>query len=122
MAGYYATGTRDEFALIRLNQDGSLDTTFGVSGSVTTAIGTSDDRAYAVLIQPADGKIVAAGYTFNGANKDVAVVRYTTDGLLDTTFNGTGYNTFDVDGGDDVAYAMAIQSDGKILIAGSYFY
>ena len=55
--------------------DGDLDTTFGTGGKVTTAIGSSDDRAYSVVLQ-GDGKIVVVGSSNNGSNYDFAVVRY----------------------------------------------
>lgn len=54
---------------------GSLDASFGTGGKVTTPVGNSIDWAYAVVIQQ-DGKIVAAGLSWNGFNYDFAVVRY----------------------------------------------
>jgi uncharacterized delta-60 repeat protein len=96
---------------------GTLDTTFNTTGKVTTAIGSSRDEANAVAIQ-SDGKIVAAGSSLNGANDDVALVRYNTDGSLDTTLNTTGKVTTPIGGVEDVAHAVAIQSDGKIVAAG----
>ena len=96
---------------------GSLDTTFNTTGKVTTAIGAINDSALAVAIQ-SDGKIVAAGYSYNGANYDFALVRYNTDGSLDTTFNTTGKVTTAIGASNDYAYAVAIQSDGKIVAAG----
>ena len=67
-AGYSNTGTLgspiDVFALTRYNTDGSLDATFGTGGKVTTAIGTVRDKAFALVIQP-DGKLVAAGYSYD---------------------------------------------------------
>jgi uncharacterized delta-60 repeat protein len=108
----------DHFAVVRYNADGSLDTTFNSTGIVTTSIGVSD-RANAVVIQ--SNKIVVAGDTSNGTDHDFALVRYNTDGSLDTTFNpsGTvpGIVTTDIAGFDDVAYAVAIQG-GKIVAAG----
>ncbi len=115
--GYSYNGTKDDFALVRYNTDGSLDTTFGTSGTVTTAIGSGDDRAYAVAIQ-SDGKIVAVGYSYNGTKDDFALVRYNTDGSLDTTFGTYGIVTTAIGSGDDRAYAVAIQGDGKIVAAG----
>ena len=99
----------NRFAIARYNMDGSLDTTFGTSGKVTTAIGTNDS-ANAVAIQ-ADGKIVAAG----SSNNWLALVRYNTDGGLDTTFDTDGKVTADFGG----ANAVAIQADGKIVAAGT---
>ena len=58
-------------------------------GKVTTAIGSGADQAWSVAIQ-SDGKIVAAGYSNNGSNGDFALVRYNTDGSLDTNFDSDG--------------------------------
>jgi len=117
VAGYASNGTDDDFAVVRYNPDGSLDTTFGTGGIVTTGIGTGDDEAFAVAIQ-SDGMIVAAGDSNNGSNLDVALVRYDTDGNLDATFNGTGKVTTPIGSSNDSAFAVAIQSDEKIVIAG----
>src|ERR1700680_4383661 len=67
---------------------GQLDPSFGSGGIVATAIGTVDDDVYAVVIQP-DGKLVAAGLSFNGTIDVFALTRYNTDGSLDSSF-GTG--------------------------------
>ena len=119
VAGSSDNGSNEDFALVRYKKDGSLDTTFGTGGKVTTAIGSGDDSAEAVAIQT-DGKIVAAGYYYNSSpNKDFALVRYTTDGSLDTTFGSGGIVTTTIGSGDDSAEAIAIQSDGKIIATGS---
>ncbi len=99
---------------------GSLDATFGTNGILSTAVGTGNDVAQAVAIQ-ADGKIVVAGYAFNGANNDFAVVRYNTNGTLDNTFNGNGIVTTAIGTSNDEAFGMAVQSDGKIILAGQSF-
>jgi len=116
-AGTSNTGTQNEFALVRYNPDGSLDTTFNTTGIVTTAIGTSTDQAFALAIQ-ADGKLVAAGYSYNGAQYLFALVRYNPDGSLDTTFNGTGIVTTAIGTIADMAFALAIQPDGQLVVAG----
>src|SRR3990167_3434132 len=85
----YNNNANNDFALVRYNTNGSLDTTFNSTGIVTTAIGSSSDVGRSVAIQ-SDGKIVVAGYSYNGSNNDFALVRYNTDGTLDTTFNSTG--------------------------------
>ena len=105
-----------DFALVRYNPDGSLDTSFNGTGKVTTSINNSDCRAYSVAIQ-SDGKIVAVGYSRNSIGSDLAVVRFNPNGSLDTTFNGTGKVTTAF-GGQDYAIAAAIQADGKIVVAG----
>jgi uncharacterized delta-60 repeat protein len=96
---------------------GSLDTTFGTGGTVITSIGTLYDAANAVAIQK-DGKLVAAGFSYTGIQNVFALVRYNTDGSLDTTFNTTGKVTTPIGTVDDAAEAVAIQSDGKIVAAG----
>lgn len=101
--------------------DGTLDSTFGVNGLVTTNLGGDDDTAQAVAVQT-DGKIVVAGYSNNGAFNNVAVARYNADGTLDSTFGTLGTLNFSI-GADPTASAssassIAIQPDGKILIGG----
>ena len=122
VAGQTFNGANNDIAVLRYNSDGSLDNTFdGVSGNgngiVTTAVGTSTDTAYGVVVQT-DGKIVVAGYYFNGANNDVAVLRYDTNGVLDTSFDGDGIVTAAAGTNTDEAFAVALQTDGKIVIAG----
>ena len=82
----YDDGPR--FSVARLNPDGSSDTSFDGDGVVITPIGTYD-YANSVAIQ-ADGKIVAAGYSYNPSDPNLALVRYNTDGSLDTTLTPTG--------------------------------
>jgi uncharacterized delta-60 repeat protein len=117
VAGYSLNGSVYDFALTRYNSDGSLDTTFDGDGKVTTAVGSSHDEAHGVAIQ-SDGKIVVAGFSDNGSNNDFALTRYNSDGSLDTTFDGDGKVTTDVGSSHDYAYSVAIQSDGKIVVAG----
>jgi uncharacterized delta-60 repeat protein len=94
-------GTNQEFAVVRYLTDGSLDTTFDADGLLTTKLTGGVDRAEAVVVQP-DGKILVAGMadaTVMGT--DFAVVRYLTDGTLDTSFGGTGIVITDITGGAD---------------------
>jgi uncharacterized delta-60 repeat protein/gliding motility-associated-like protein len=113
----YSFVTTDDFAVARYNTDGSLDAIFGTAGKVITPIGTFDDYGWSLAIQ-SDDKIVVAGYSFNGSNEDFALVRYTSNGALDTSFDTDGILTTAIGAGDDQAFAIAIQSDGKILAAG----
>jgi uncharacterized delta-60 repeat protein len=110
-----AAGTTDfgEFALARYNVDGTLDIAFDGDGKVTTDLTTEFDSLWGVAIQ-ADGKIVAAG---TGKNK-FALARYEADGTLDTTFGGDGKVTTNFTRGYDSANSVAIQSNGKIVLAG----
>jgi uncharacterized delta-60 repeat protein len=104
-----------DFAVMRYNVDGTLDSTFGTAGKVFTTISTGADRARSVALQ-ADGKIVVGGSAV-GTLADFALVRYNTNGTLDTTFGTTGIvmtNNY-----VDEIYGIAIQPDGKIITAGS---
>jgi len=113
-------GTSDyDFAVVRYNTDGTLDSTFGTGGKVITPVGSIWDFASAIAIQT-DGKIVVAGSSNNGSDYDFALVRYNTDGTLDTTFGTSGKVITPVGNSyDDEAYAVAIQTNGKIVAAGS---
>jgi uncharacterized delta-60 repeat protein len=104
-----------DFVLTRFKPDGSLDTAFGIAGTVTTDFGQRDS-ATAIAIQP-DGKILAAGVATN-STQDVALARYNSDGSLDLTFGVGGKVTSDFSGLHESAGALAIQSDGKIVTAG----
>ena len=117
-AGYSYNGPDNDFAIVRYNTNGSLDTTFDTDGKVTTPIGSSGDVATSVVLQ-SDGKIVAAGYSHNGTDSDFAVVRYNTNGSLDTTFDTDGKVTTPIGSGNEEANSVVLQSDGKIVVAGS---
>ena len=123
-AGYFYftnfSGTVLGLALARHNADGSLDTSFGTGGKITTTFGTSYDFATGLALQ-ADGKIVAVGNTqVDSVNHvfNIAVARYTANGLLDTSFSGTGKLVTQVAGGQSMAGAVVVQTDGKILVGG----
>jgi uncharacterized delta-60 repeat protein len=117
-AGYESSTKRGsirdlDFAVVRYNLDGTLDRSFGGTGQVTTNLGTTTDVATAVVVQ-SDGKVVAAGYS----GGDFAVVRYNANGTLDTSFGGTGKIITDFNRGSDAGWSMALQADGKIVVAG----
>ncbi len=116
-AGNSNSNDKDDFALVRYNPDGSLDSNFGSAGIVTTAIGSSSDIANSVAIQ-SNGKIVAAGYSDNNGNNDFALVRYNPDGSLDTGFSSDGIVTTAIGSSGDIANSVAIQADGKIVAVG----
>ena len=117
VAGATYNGSNFDFAVIRYNTDGTLDTSFDGDGKVITPIGSFDDVAYSVAIQT-NGHIVAAGKSSNGTNSDFVVVRYNTNGTLDTSFDGDGKAITPVGSIEDVAYSVAIQPDGRIVAAG----
>ena len=117
VAGSSHDGSYGYFAVVRYHADGSLDAGFGGDGMVTTAIGSAYDWVGGVALQ-ADGKIVVAGSSWNGRDYDVALVRYNSDGSIDTSFNGDGIVTTDVNAVDNSGYGVAVQADGKIVVTG----
>ena len=108
-----------DFGATRHDADGNLDPSFGTSGIATTDLGGNDDKARDAALLP-DGGFVAVGQADPAglANVDFGVVRYTADGHPDPTFNTTGVETTDIAGRGDVANAVAVQPDGKIVAAG----
>src|SRR5207253_2789172 len=120
VAGYSYNGRNADFALARYNANGTLDTTFNGTGKVITdlvpGVTAYGDYAQSVVVQ-SDGKIVVTGYSHNGSNFDIALVRYNSDGSLDTNFNGTGKVITDING-SDIGSSVAVLSDGKIVVAG----
>lgn len=110
------SGSPTVFSAVRYNTDGSLDTTFDGDGRVTTTVNTNPAAA-SVAIQ-SDGKIVVAGNASSSGNTDFALVRYNTNGSLDTTFDGDGRVTTPIGTGTDFATSVRVQSDGKIVASG----
>lgn len=113
-------GGADDFAVIRLLPDGSADTTFGDAGMVLTDMGADRaDVTSKVVVQP-DGKILVVGSTNMSGDWNFALVRYNSDGSLDTTFNGTGKVVIDIGNhSNDFAYSVDVQPNGKIVVAGA---
>ncbi|MCP4284941.1 MAG: hypothetical protein GY792_10880, partial [Gammaproteobacteria bacterium] len=117
--GYHST-TEDVY-LFRYNSDGSLDTSFDGDGKVTTDIG-GGGRAFGAPVVQVDGKILVAAYgAGGGVDNDVIVLRYNTNGSLDTTFGINGKATTDLGNEDDIALELKLQTDGKILVVGTSF-
>ena len=114
-----------DFALVRYNANGSLDTSFGSGGKTKLGISapsSGGDYAYKIGLQ-ADGKLVVSGsvdnQTTNTSYYDFCVARFDANGSLDTSFGNGGKVSVGVGTGGDYAVAQAIQKDGKILVAGS---
>ncbi|MDZ8069957.1 MAG: DUF4347 domain-containing protein [Nostoc sp. DedQUE08] len=117
VTGYTASNGSNVFALVRYNLDGSLDTTFGSNGKVTTAVGTSSySQSYSLAIQ-SDGKIVVAGQ----ANYEFALVRYNSNGSIDTSFGNNGQVITDLGSSTSTIKKIVIQPDGKIVASGYAF-
>jgi uncharacterized delta-60 repeat protein len=106
----YSHSVKAQAAIIRYNVDGSLDKSFGGTGEV---FASSMWRVRALALQP-DGKVLAAGTT----GSEFAVIRYNADGSLDKTFGSRGLVTTSIVNGEDEIWAMELQADGKIVVAG----
>jgi uncharacterized delta-60 repeat protein/uncharacterized repeat protein (TIGR01451 family) len=119
VAGYSRDGSNLDFTLARYRPDGSLDPGFGTNGVVTTSIG-SDAQAYGVVLRP-DGEVLVAGYSRDGSNYDFALAQYDAFGNLDGTFGTGGIVTTPIGSSGDYAHAIALQQDGKVVVAGDSY-
>lgn len=129
-----AADNSSNVAVARLNSDGTADVSFGAGtadgtpdGSVSLSFGAGDDKLKGLLVQ-ADGKILIAGSnTAADGSSNAVVARLNSNGALDSSFgedssDGTpdGVVSISLGSGDESAEALALQADGKILIAGDH--
>ncbi len=108
------------FALARYDATGTLDPSFDGDGIATLPILGTDDAIHALALQP-DGKVVAGGDAFNGTKRVLALARFHTDGALDTSFGINGTATTSVSSRNDSIFAVAVQGDGRLIVAGSSY-
>jgi uncharacterized delta-60 repeat protein len=109
-----------DFAAVRYLSNGTIDTSFGIGGKLNTDFGDQNfDRARSAALQ-ADGRIVAAGFAISqgGGVQNFAVARYTSNGVLDTTFSRDGKTQIDFGSCCQSATKILLQSDGKIVTVG----
>lgn len=118
LAGESYDDDRRNIAVVRYNPDGSLDHSFSVDGKITTAVGEYSSGAMSVKLQ-ADGKIILTGWVHNGADRDYVLVRYNSDGTLDHSFDEDGKFILSIGDGDEISFAMVLQADHKIVVAGT---
>jgi uncharacterized delta-60 repeat protein len=116
-----AASRRSDFAVARYRRDGSLDRRFSRNGKLTVDF-RGQDGAQAVAVTRR-GKIVAAGYTISGGDGDFALARLRPNGALDRRFSRNGKRTTNFRGGgrrhrNDIASAVALRHNGKIVVAG----
>jgi len=108
-------------AVGRFNSNGSFDTSFGNGGKTTIDIAGFPDHILDMAVDPA-GRIVAVGEAMIGGNHanydDALILRLNSNGQLDTTFGTGGKVTFDISARQDEFTSVALQSDGKIVVAG----
>ena len=116
VAGYTRSANRD-LALARYLADGTLDTSFSSDGKVAVPVGTGDDEAAAIAIQP-DGRIVVVGYAADGSQHDLLIARFLENGSLDPALGGSGTVRIAFGTGNAFGTAVALHDDGRILAAG----
>jgi uncharacterized delta-60 repeat protein len=116
--GGYTVSTTKDFALARLNNNGTLDTSFGTNGKVITTLNSSYSDLITDLIIEPDGKIIAGGFTSSENNPLMCMVRYLSNGTIDTSFGTNGI----VINNDDNSRSCTLvrQIDGKIIMGGCY--
>jgi uncharacterized delta-60 repeat protein len=116
--GNYNNGSAGDFAIARYLKTGALDPTFNGNGEVTSNFGNSDN-AVSVALDTA-GKIVVGGYyTDPSNNSHFEIARYTTNGSLDSTFNGSGVTGTNFGNNQEYLSAIALQSNGEIIAGGN---
>jgi uncharacterized delta-60 repeat protein len=115
LAGY---STDAGFALARYTAEGLLDSSFGNQGLIITPIG-SHARARAISLD-STGHVLLAGYSYNGNDNDIALVRYQTDGSLDTSFGSDGIVNTNLGSTYDEAHALVLDSSGRLVVGGSW--
>ncbi|AGH96658.1 choice-of-anchor D domain-containing protein [Pseudobdellovibrio exovorus] len=120
LASEISNGTHSDFALIRLNTNGSLDTTFGSSGLTRSDLGSASDDKLNSSTQQSDGKILLSGQSNNG----IALARYNANGTLDTSFNSNGLISgvngllISLTNSSEAGYCAAVSSAGHITLVG----
>ena len=107
----------NSFAIARFNINGTIDSSFDADGKQTTAVGDANSIAYSIALQD-DGKAVMGGYATVGGINRFAVTRYNTNGTLDNSFNSSGIQFANLGSDIQIGNSVAIQKNGKILIAG----
>jgi uncharacterized delta-60 repeat protein len=113
-------GNSQGFAVVRYNANGTLDSSLDGDGRVITRVGQTNDFTGGVAVQN-DGRILVAGYAYFDSPTfwDIVLVRYDANGALDLTFNGGGKVTTNSGAEFDAVNSLVLQSDGKIIVAGS---
>jgi uncharacterized delta-60 repeat protein len=115
----HISSTLEAIVLARYTIAGSLDSTFGSGGVVTTTIPHRSSVFFIANAIQTDGKIIVAGSSEQGDHEDFTLARYTINGALDSMFGNSGIVTTSVVGAKTRGYDVVLQSDGKIVVAGS---
>lgn len=118
MAGSSGKSGDLNFSLLRFHPDGSLDPSFDGDGSVLTSLSDGDDEALALALLD-DGRIIAAGYSYNGKDRDFAIICYRQDGSLDRSFGDRGVVLTAIGNGNEEITAVVVGESNTITVAGS---
>lgn len=116
LAGGSASSSTVDFLVVRVNSDGTLDSTFGNAGLLDLDFDSLNNFLYALALD-SQGKILMAGWSGSVCNS-FAVARANSDGTMDASFDGDGKVVVAVGCGNDTAYSILAQSDGRILALG----
>ena len=116
VAGYYDQGGNNDFVVVRYTAAGALDPSFGSAGKATAGFGNNAIATGAAL--QSDGKILVAGYVSIDGRNYFTVVRFTSTGALDLNFGAGGLVITAFGSGSAYGMSVAVQADGKILVAG----
>jgi uncharacterized delta-60 repeat protein len=117
LGGQGNPGSNNDYALVRYKTNGRLDSSFGVNGYVTAAVGNYDDIIQAITLQK-DGRIVVAGYSGAYPNYDFSLMRFEANGKIDSSFSSDGRLIMPIGSAMDIATGVRIQSNGKIVVCG----
>ncbi len=115
----FSNATLSDFALIRYTRDGRVDSTFGTNGIVSTSFGANTDDYMGAIVLQTDGRLLAAGTSYTQGNADFALARFNSNGSLDSSFGNNGKVVTVLSADHDYAQALTLQTDGKIIVAGS---
>jgi uncharacterized delta-60 repeat protein len=117
VAGTFYDGTNNSVVVLRFLTNGVTDVSFGSGGMALSVAGTGDSYPTSMALQ-SDGKIVVSA-SASASGNDIAILRYNSNGSLDTTWNGTGKLLTAIGSSGDAMLALAIQPDGKIIDSGA---
>lgn len=117
LAGYTSTITQD-FAIIRVTSNGTLDSPFGTNGIQTFDINSADNYLTCMTVQ-SDDKALLSGINYYGSLDEILLIRLDSIGSLDNIFGNGGKVITHISNLYDESYAIALQTDGKILLGGT---
>ena len=117
LGGTARIGLTDDFALVELYANGAPNGNFGTGGRAVFSAGPNDDWGRSIALLP-DGKVLLAGTSFDATRGRIAVARTLANGTLDPTFGSSGITTITLGASDAFGHAMAVDSLGRILVAG----